>query len=49
MNATYKSKQELRQVNCSSCYSINYGKLTYSGHDYDLIICSDCGYQNEVR
>ena len=38
-----------RQVHCSSCYSINYGKLTYSGQQFDIVQCSECGYPNEVH
>ena len=37
-----------RQVHCSSCGDINYGKLTYSGNSFDIVQCNSCGYPNEI-
>ena len=44
-----KAKNPVRQVHCTSCGSINYGKLIYAGHSEDLVECSDCGYPNTIR
>ena len=45
----FTKKIETRQVHCSSCYSVGYGKLVYSGHQSDLVECPSCNYTNEIR